>query len=61
MLAWFAGAILLQFIPVKWFGRAVELFGRTPFVLQGATLAAAILLIEFMSGRGSTSFVYSNF
>jgi alginate O-acetyltransferase complex protein AlgI len=61
MVAWFAAAIALQFIPVKWFGRAVELFGRTPFVVQGAAVAAVVLLIEFVSGRGSTSFVYSNF
>jgi D-alanyl-lipoteichoic acid acyltransferase DltB (MBOAT superfamily) len=61
MLAWFAAAIALQFIPTKWFDRTVEFFGRTPFVVQGATMAAAILLIEFLSGRGSTSFVYSNF
>jgi D-alanyl-lipoteichoic acid acyltransferase DltB (MBOAT superfamily) len=61
MLAWFVAAIALQFIPVKWFGRAVEVFGRTPFVLQGAALAGVILAIEMMAGRGSTSFVYSNF
>jgi alginate O-acetyltransferase complex protein AlgI len=61
MLAWFLAAIALQFIPVKWFGRAVEVFGRTPFVLQGAALAGVILAIEMMAGRGSTSFVYSNF
>jgi D-alanyl-lipoteichoic acid acyltransferase DltB (MBOAT superfamily) len=61
MVAWFAIAIAVQFIPVKWFGSSVELFGRTPFVVQGATMAAVILLIEFMAGRGSTSFVYSNF
>jgi len=61
MVGWFLVAILLQFIPVKWFGRAVELFGRTPAVVQGAALAGVILAIEMMSGRGSTSFVYSNF
>ena len=61
MVAWVAVAILVQFTPAKWFGQAVELFGRTPFIVQGAAMAAVILLIEFMAGRGSTSFVYSNF
>ena len=61
MVAWVAVAIAAQFIPSNWFPQAVERFGRTPFVLQGATLAAAILLIEFIAGKGSTSFVYSNF
>jgi alginate O-acetyltransferase complex protein AlgI len=53
--------VALHAIPVKWFDRTVEIFGRAPFLLQGAGLAAAVLLIEFFAGRGSTSFVYSNF
>jgi D-alanyl-lipoteichoic acid acyltransferase DltB (MBOAT superfamily) len=61
MVAWVILAIALQFIPTNWFPQAVERFGRTPFAVQGATLAAVILLIEFMAGKGSTSFVYSNF
>jgi len=48
-------------IPPRWFDRTVEIFGRAPFVLQGAGLASVVLLIELLSGRGSTSFVYSNF
>jgi alginate O-acetyltransferase complex protein AlgI len=55
-----AGAAI-HAIPVKWFERTVEIFGRAPFVLQGAGLASAVLLIELLAGRGSTSFVYSNF
>jgi hypothetical protein len=39
----------------------VELFGKTSWVVQGAAIAAVVLLIEFVSGRGATSFVYSNF
>jgi len=61
MVAWFIVAIAVQFIPTNWFPEAVDRFGRTPFIVQGATLAAVILVIEFMAGRGSTSFVYSNF
>jgi hypothetical protein len=53
--------IALHAIPPKWFDRSVEIFGRAPFVIQGAGLASVALLIQFLSGRGSTSFVYSNF
>lgn len=53
--------VALHAIPPRWFDRTVELFGRAPFLLQGATLASAVLLIELLAGRGSTSFVYSNF
>lgn len=56
-----AAGVAAHAIPVKWFERTAEVFGRAPFVLQGAALACVVLLIEFMSGRGSTSFVYSNF
>jgi len=53
--------VALHLIPPKWFDRVVEIFGRAPFVLQGAGLATVVLLIELLAGRGSTSFVYSNF
>jgi len=53
--------VAVHAIPVKWFERTVEVFGRMPFAVQGAGLAAVVLAIEFLSGRGSTSFVYSNF
>jgi hypothetical protein len=53
--------VALHAIPPKWFDRTVEIFGRAPFVLQGAGLATVVLLIELLAGRGSTSFVYSNF
>jgi hypothetical protein len=53
--------VALHAIPPKWFDRTVETFGRAPFAVQGAGLASVVLLIELLSGRGSTSFVYSNF
>lgn len=56
-----AVGVAVHAIPVKWFERTVEIFGQMPFVVQGAGLAAVVLAIEFLSGRGSTSFVYSNF
>ena len=53
--------VAIHAIPVKWFDQTVDIFGRMPFVVQGVGLAAIVLAIEFLSGRGSTSFVYSNF
>ena len=61
MIGVMVAGVALHAIPPKWFDRSVEIFGRAPFVLQGAGLAAAVLLIELLAGRGSTSFVYSNF
>jgi D-alanyl-lipoteichoic acid acyltransferase DltB (MBOAT superfamily) len=53
--------VVVHVIPAKWFDRAVEVFGETNFVVQGVALASVVLLIQVLSGRGSTSFVYSNF
>ena len=53
--------VALHAVPPGWFDRVVEVFGRAPFVLQGAGLAVVVLVIELLSGRGSTAFVYSNF
>jgi alginate O-acetyltransferase complex protein AlgI len=53
--------VAVHAIPVRWFERTAEVFGQAPFLVQGAGLAAVVLVIEFLSGRGSTSFVYSNF
>lgn len=61
MIGVMLAGVALHAIPPKWFDRTVELFGRAPFILQGATLASAVLLIELLAGRGSSSFVYSNF
>jgi alginate O-acetyltransferase complex protein AlgI len=61
MIGVMLAGVALHAIPPKWFERTVEIFGRAPFVLQGAGLASVVLLIELLSGRGSTSFVYSNF
>jgi alginate O-acetyltransferase complex protein AlgI len=61
MIAVMLAGVAVHAIPPRWFDRTVELFGRAPFVLQGAGLATVVLLIEVLAGRGSTSFVYSNF
>jgi alginate O-acetyltransferase complex protein AlgI len=56
-----AAGVAAHAIPPKWFDRTVAIFGEANFILQGAALASTVLLIELLSGRGSTSFVYSNF
>jgi alginate O-acetyltransferase complex protein AlgI len=61
MIAVMLVGVAIHAIPPKWFDRTVEIFGHAPFVLQGAGLASVVLLIELLAGRGSTSFVYSNF
>jgi len=61
MIGVMLSGIALHAIPPKWFDRTVEIFGRAPYLLQGAGLASVVLLIELLAGRGSTSFVYSNF
>ena len=52
-------------IPASWFDRTIRIFASAPAALQalvqGVALAAAVLLIEFLSGKGAASFVYGNF
>jgi len=61
MVGVMAAGVAAHSIPTEWFDRTVEAFGEAHFVVQGAALAAVVLLIEFLSGRGATPFVYSNF
>jgi D-alanyl-lipoteichoic acid acyltransferase DltB (MBOAT superfamily) len=61
MVGVMAVGVVAHVIPAKWFDRAAEAFGERHFVVQGVALAAVVLVIQFLSGRGSTSFVYSNF
>jgi alginate O-acetyltransferase complex protein AlgI len=61
MVAVMLAGVAAHAIPPRWFGRTVEIFGEAHFVVQGAVLASVVLLIETLSGRGATSFVYSNF
>jgi hypothetical protein len=65
-ITWTMAAVMLagvaaHAIPPRWFNRSVEIFGGVHFLVQGAVLASVVLLIETLSGRGATSFVYSNF
>ena len=61
MLAVMLAGVAVHASPTRWFKWAVEVFGDQHFVVQGAALAAVVLLVEALSGRGATSFVYSNF
>jgi D-alanyl-lipoteichoic acid acyltransferase DltB (MBOAT superfamily) len=57
--------VAAHLIPASWFDRTIRIFASAPVALQvlvqGAALAAAVLLIEFFSGKGAASFVYGNF
>ena len=54
-------AAALHCLPLKLLDRSATLLGRAPFWLQGAALAALVLLIQTLSGRGSATFIYGNF
>jgi D-alanyl-lipoteichoic acid acyltransferase DltB (MBOAT superfamily) len=54
-------AAVLHSLPVRWFETSVGLAARTPFWVQGLAMAALILLIQTLAGRGSAPFVYGNF
>ena len=60
----FAG-VAAHVVPARWFEKTVQIFVSAPAALQalvqGVALAAAVLLIEFLSGKGAGSFVYGNF
>ncbi|HUB52646.1 MAG TPA: MBOAT family O-acyltransferase [Terracidiphilus sp.] len=54
-------AAILHSLPESWFRSASTFAGRMPFWAQGVGLAALILLIQTLAGRGSAPFVYGNF
>jgi alginate O-acetyltransferase complex protein AlgI len=54
-------AALLHCIPSSWFERATDFSSLLPFWVQGLAMAALILIIQFLAGRGSAPFVYGNF
>jgi D-alanyl-lipoteichoic acid acyltransferase DltB (MBOAT superfamily) len=54
-------AAIAHCLPLKWLDTSADLMGRVPFWVQGAALAALVLLIQTVSGRGSAPFVYGNF
>ena len=54
-------AAILHSLPESSFRSASTFAGRMPFWAQGVGLAALILLIQTLAGRGSAPFVYGNF
>ena len=54
-------AAILHSLPERWFQYVSTLAARAPFWVQGVGLAALILIIQTLAGRGSAPFVYGNF
>ncbi len=54
-------AVVFCVLPKTWYSRLEDYFGRAPFVVQGAALAGIVIALQFLAGRGSVPFVYSNF
>ena len=50
-----------QAVPKNWYERAVDLFGRTPFYVQAAAMALAVVAVQLWAGRGAAPFVYTRF
>ncbi len=48
-------------LPPTWFENTRRVTAKTPFWVQGLAMAALILLIQTLAGRGSAPFVYGNF
>ncbi|MGA3082378.1 MAG: MBOAT family O-acyltransferase [Terracidiphilus sp.] len=54
-------AAAIHCLPPRWFEISAEVAARVPFWVQGLAMAALILLIQTLAGRGSAPFVYGNF
>jgi alginate O-acetyltransferase complex protein AlgI len=54
-------AAAIHCFPPRWFDMSAGVVARTPFWVQGLAMAALILLIQTLAGRGSAPFVYGNF
>jgi alginate O-acetyltransferase complex protein AlgI len=54
-------AAAIHCFPPRWFEVSAGLAARAPFWAQGLAIAAVILLIQTLAGRGSAPFVYGNF
>jgi alginate O-acetyltransferase complex protein AlgI len=54
-------AAVIHCFPPRWFEISAGVAARAPFWVQGLAMAAIILLIQTLAGRGSAPFVYGNF
>lgn len=61
VLAVLLAAAVAHCLPPRWFEVSVRGVARAPFWAQGLAVAALILLIQTLAGRGSAPFVYGNF
>lgn len=54
-------AAVIHCFPPQWFELSAELLAGLPFWVQGLAMAALIVVIQTLAGRGSAPFVYGNF
>jgi D-alanyl-lipoteichoic acid acyltransferase DltB (MBOAT superfamily) len=54
-------AAVLHSLPARCFNVSAGVVARMPFWVQGLAMAAVVLLIQTLAGRGSAPFVYGNF
>jgi D-alanyl-lipoteichoic acid acyltransferase DltB (MBOAT superfamily) len=54
-------AAVIHSLPPRWFELSAGVAADMPFWAQGLAMAALILLIQTLAGRGSAPFVYGNF
>jgi hypothetical protein len=52
---------VIHCFPSSWFETSAEALGDLPFWVQGLAMAALILMIQTLAGRGSAPFVYGKF
>lgn len=50
-----------QFVPKNLYERGIAIFSRTPFYLQAAAMALAVVAVQLLASRGSAPFVYTRF
>jgi len=61
LLGVMALAAVIHCFPPRWFDISAGVAARMPFWVQGLAMAALILIIQTLAGRGSAPFVYGNF
>jgi len=54
-------AAILHCLPPRWFEFSAGWAARSPFWVQGLAMAALVLGIQALAGRGAAPFVYGNF
>ena len=57
----FAIGAIAHFLPNDWYDRSVALFGKSPFYVQAAAMAALIVAIQYVGATGAVPFIYNRF